>query len=40
VALKSMIDVWGKSPIDMNSMLAAKRALNPKDNLNRGRFLL
>jgi len=40
VALKSMIDVWSKSPIDMNSMLAAKRALNPKDNLNRGRFLL
>ena len=39
-ALKPSINVWGASPSDMNSMAAAKRALNPKDNLNRGRFLL
>ncbi len=40
VALKSTIDVWGTSPTHMNSMIAAKHALNPKDTLNRGRFLL
>jgi glycolate oxidase FAD binding subunit len=39
-ALKSAIDVWGKSPTDTTSMAAVKRALNPKDTLNRGRFLL
>jgi glycolate oxidase FAD binding subunit len=40
VMLKSEIDVWGKSPTHMESMQAIKRALNPKDTLNRGRFLL
>jgi len=39
-ALKSGINVWGTSPTDLNSMAAAKHALNPKDTLNRGRFLL
>jgi glycolate dehydrogenase FAD-binding subunit len=39
-ALKGTIDAWGSSPSDMNSMALAKRALNPKDNLNRRRFLL
>lgn len=39
-ALKPAINVWGTSPTDVNSMAAAKRALNPKDTLNRGRFLL
>ena len=39
-ALKSSIDVWGTSPTHLGSMLAVKRALNPKDTLNRGRFLL
>jgi len=39
-ALKSDTNVWGASPTDMNAMKLAKRALNPKDTLNRGRFLL
>jgi glycolate oxidase FAD binding subunit len=39
-ALKSTINIWGTSPTDMNSMAAIKRALDPKDILNRGRFLL
>jgi glycolate oxidase FAD binding subunit len=39
-SLKSAINVWGTSPTHLESMAAAKRALNPKDNLNRGRFLL
>jgi hypothetical protein len=39
-ALKSAMNVWGTSPTDMKSMAAVKRALNPKDTLNRGRFLL
>jgi len=39
-ALKKEIDVWGVSPTDLNSMAVAKAALNPKDTLNRGRFLL
>jgi glycolate oxidase FAD binding subunit len=39
-ALKSAINVWGTSPSHLDSMLAVKRALNPKDTLNRGRFLL
>lgn len=39
-ALKNTINVWGTSPTHIGSMVAAKRALNPKDTLNRGRFLL
>jgi len=39
-ALKSAIKVWGTSPTHLDSMIAAKNALNPKDTLNRGRFLL
>jgi glycolate oxidase FAD binding subunit len=39
-AMKSQIDVWGTSPTHMASMTAVKHALNPKDTLNRGRFLL
>lgn len=38
--LKSQNDVWGTTPTHLDSMRAAKRALNPKDTLNRGRFLL
>ncbi|HWR13977.1 MAG TPA: FAD-binding oxidoreductase [Terriglobales bacterium] len=40
VSLKPEISVWGTSPNNMDAMMAAKRALSPKDNLNRGRFLL
>ena len=38
-ALKSTINLWGTSPTDLNAMAAIKRALDPKDILNRGRFL-
>ncbi|MGE0407254.1 MAG: hypothetical protein AB7O65_13240, partial [Candidatus Korobacteraceae bacterium] len=39
-AIKPHIDLWGPSPTDLDSMRAAKRALDEKDILNRGRFLL
>ncbi len=39
-ALKSSIDVWGETPTNLDAMKSVKRAMNPKDNLNRGRFLL
>ena len=39
-ALKSEINVWGTSPTNLKAMAAAKYAMNPKDTLNRGRFLL
>jgi len=39
VALKNEVDVWGTTPTHLDSMAAARRALSPKDNLNRGRFL-
>jgi glycolate oxidase FAD binding subunit len=39
VALKEEMDVWGTSPAHLDSMANARRALNPKNNLNRGRFL-
>lgn len=39
-ALKPDINVWGASPTDRKAMTAVKRALNPNDILNRGRFLL
>jgi glycolate oxidase FAD binding subunit len=40
VSLKAAINVWDTSPTHLESMAAAKRALNPNDILNRGRFLL
>lgn len=39
-ALKHDINVWGASPTDLEAMKKVKHALNPKDTLNRGRFLL
>jgi FAD/FMN-containing dehydrogenase len=30
---------WVQTPTDLDSMRAVKRALDPKDILNRGRFL-
>jgi glycolate oxidase FAD binding subunit len=38
--LKPEINVWGASPTNLKAMAAVKHALNPKDTLNRGRFLL
>ena len=40
VSLKSEINVWGASPTNLAAMASVKGALSPKDNLNRGRFLL
>jgi glycolate oxidase FAD binding subunit len=40
VALKQEMNIWGTTPTNLDAMKAVKRALNPKDNLNRGRFLL
>jgi FAD/FMN-containing dehydrogenase len=37
--LKTGLDLWGPSPTNVDSMRAAKRALDEKDILNRGRFL-
>jgi FAD/FMN-containing dehydrogenase len=37
---KRHFDVWGPSPTYMASMRAVKRALDPKNILNRGRFLV
>ena len=39
-ALKPDINVWGASPTNLKAMAGVKQALNPKDTLNRGRFLL
>jgi glycolate oxidase FAD binding subunit len=39
-ALKPAINVWGASPTNLQAMAGVKLALNPKDTLNRGRFLL
>jgi glycolate oxidase FAD binding subunit len=39
-ALKGSINVWGSTPTNLDAMRSMKRAMNPKDNLNRGRFLL
>jgi FAD/FMN-containing dehydrogenase len=33
------VTAWGPTPTDLDSMRAVKRALDPKDILNRGRFL-
>ncbi len=39
-ALKHDINVWGASPTNLEAMMKVKHGLNPKDTLNRGRFLL
>jgi len=36
---KSHFDLWGSTPADIACMRAVKRALDPADGLNRGRFL-
>ena len=38
-ALKAQIDMWGTTPTDLVAMRAVKQALDPKQILNRGRFL-
>jgi len=38
--LKNDIDIWGRTATDLPMMQAVKRALDPKDILNRGRYLL
>lgn len=40
VPLKPEMNVWGKTPTNLAAMKAVKSAMNPKGNLNRGRFLL
>jgi hypothetical protein len=40
VPLKEEMNVWGKTPTNLAAMKAVKSAMNPKGNLNRGRFLL
>jgi FAD/FMN-containing dehydrogenase len=37
---KAYFDVWGTSPTDVELMRAVKRALDPNNVLNRGRFLV
>ena len=37
--LRNEIATWQKTPTDLASMRAVKQALNPKDILNRGRFI-
>lgn len=39
-ALKPLLDVWGSTPTDLNAMRAVREALDPKQILNRGRFLV
>jgi len=39
-ALKPLVDVWGTTPTDIVSMRAVRNALDPKQILNRGRFLV
>ncbi len=38
--LKSFIDVWGSTPTDIAAMRSVREALDPKQILNRGRFLV
>ncbi|MBI2678617.1 MAG: FAD-binding oxidoreductase [Candidatus Koribacter versatilis] len=40
IEAKAHFDVWGSTPTDRSTMLAVKRALDPAEILNRGRFLL
>ena len=37
---KAHFDVWGTSPTDVKLMKAVKQALDPKNILNRGRFIV
>ena len=37
---KLHFDVWGSSPTDLGCMRAVKRALDPANILNRGRFVV
>jgi glycolate oxidase FAD binding subunit len=37
---KAHFDVWGSSPTDVEMMRKVKRALDPKNVLNRGRFIV
>jgi glycolate oxidase FAD binding subunit len=37
---KGHFDVWGSSPTDLAMMRAVKRAMDPKNILNRGRFIV
>ena len=39
-SLRHEIATWQKTPTHLESMRAVKRALDPKDVLNRGRFVL
>jgi hypothetical protein len=39
-ALKSRVDVWGSTPTDLNAVRSVRVALDPKQILNRGRFLV
>jgi glycolate oxidase FAD binding subunit len=39
-ALKASIDVWGSTPTDVAAMRSLRSALDPKQILNRGRFLV
>jgi glycolate oxidase FAD binding subunit len=39
-ALKNDMNVWGQTPTNLDAMRSLKRAMNPKETLNRGRFLL
>lgn len=40
VEAKPHFDVWGTTPTDVNMMRAVKRAIDPKNILNRGRFIV
>jgi hypothetical protein len=37
---KNHFDVWGTTPTDVDMMRAVKRAIDPKNILNRGRFIV
>ena len=37
---KHHFDVWGTTPTDVNMMRAVKRAIDPNNILNRGRFIV
>jgi FAD/FMN-containing dehydrogenase len=40
VEAKLHFDVWGTTPTDVKMMRAVKRAIDPKNILNRGRFIV
>lgn len=40
VAIKAKVDVWGQTPTDLEAMRTVKRALDSRNILNRGRFLV